>query len=110
MARDHEASVFEEPPLAKFVFGDTRLAWLWLPLRLFLGWEWLEAGLHKYHDPAWIETGAALQKFWERSLQMTPKPVIAFDWYRSFIQNLLDTRSEERRVGKQCRSRWSPYH
>ena len=24
--------------------------------------------------------------------------------------NELDTRSEERRVGKECRSRWSPYH
>ena len=23
---------------------------------------------------------------------------------------LLTTRSEERRVGKECRSRWSPYH
>ena len=23
---------------------------------------------------------------------------------------LLDKRSEERRVGKECRSRWSPYH
>ena len=22
----------------------------------------------------------------------------------------LDGRSEERRVGKECRSRWSPYH
>src|SRR5258708_39584153 len=25
-------------------------------------------------------------------------------------RNGLDTRSEERRVGKECRSRWSPYH
>ena len=24
--------------------------------------------------------------------------------------NLVGTRSEERRVGKECRSRWSPYH
>src|SRR5256884_9591785 len=24
--------------------------------------------------------------------------------------SLLETRSEERRVGKECRSRWSPYH
>ena len=24
--------------------------------------------------------------------------------------NLIDARSEERRVGKECRSRWSPYH
>ena len=23
---------------------------------------------------------------------------------------LIGTRSEERRVGKECRSRWSPYH
>ena len=23
---------------------------------------------------------------------------------------LIDYRSEERRVGKECRSRWSPYH
>jgi thiosulfate dehydrogenase [quinone] large subunit len=86
-----EPVIFEEPPLARFLFGDTRLAWLWLPLRLFLGWEWLEAGLHKYHDPGWYETGSALQKFWERALQMSPKPVIAVDWYRSFIQYLLDS-------------------
>ena len=26
------------------------------------------------------------------------------------ISETLDFRSEERRVGKECRSRWSPYH
>ena len=26
------------------------------------------------------------------------------------IKNLDSSRSEERRVGKECRSRWSPYH
>src|SRR2546422_4361737 len=26
------------------------------------------------------------------------------------LNDLLRTRSEERRVGKECRSRWSPYH
>ena len=32
---------------------------------------------------------------------------------RQEVQHFLDlltTRSEERRVGKECRSRWSPYH
>ena len=24
--------------------------------------------------------------------------------------NFIEERSEERRVGKECRSRWSPYH
>ena len=26
------------------------------------------------------------------------------------IRNMIHLRSEERRVGKECRSRWSPYH
>ena len=32
---------------------------------------------------------------------------------RSHVSELVEpgaTRSEERRVGKECRSRWSPYH
>ena len=34
-------------------------------------------------------------------------------YYREAFENIekqLDVRSEERRVGKECRSRWSPYH
>src|SRR5574343_1692551 len=27
-----------------------------------------------------------------------------------FLSGLVEARSEERRVGKECRSRWSPYH
>ena len=30
--------------------------------------------------------------------------------YFSPIKDQTDDRSEERRVGKECRSRWSPYH
>ena len=29
---------------------------------------------------------------------------------RNRIQTVYTCRSEERRVGKECRSRWSPYH
>src|SRR2546427_8318531 len=29
---------------------------------------------------------------------------------REFRKPVYDERSEERRVGKECRSRWSPYH
>ena len=36
------------------------------------------------------------------------------DWRRRDLnpeaKNLIVVRSEERRVGKECRSRWSPYH
>ena len=29
---------------------------------------------------------------------------------KRLASDLLSSRSEERRVGKECRSRWSPYH
>src|SRR5260370_13555106 len=31
-------------------------------------------------------------------------------WTASSKRSWRDSRSEERRVGKECRSRWSPYH
>ena len=30
--------------------------------------------------------------------------------FQVWLQKLAQWRSEERRVGKECRSRWSPYH
>src|SRR5256886_15576801 len=35
--------------------------------------------------------------------------LVSGDWYAGRYMSLR-TRSEERRVGKECRSRWSPYH
>src|SRR5436853_7544782 len=31
-------------------------------------------------------------------------------WLNTLTKSQIWTRSEERRVGKECRSRWSPYH
>src|SRR5256886_13295950 len=38
--------------------------------------------------------------------------VIGYTTYIELVRDLIDgkERSEERRVGKECRSRWSPYH
>ena len=33
-----------------------------------------------------------------------------FDFFRNWLDAMSKARSEERRVGKECRSRWSPYH
>src|SRR2546422_7958636 len=37
-------------------------------------------------------------------------PVIMMTGYGSVSEAVRAMRSEERRVGKECRSRWSPYH
>ncbi|HMN29224.1 MAG TPA: hypothetical protein PKE45_13830 [Caldilineaceae bacterium] len=84
----------QDPPLARFLFNDTRMAWLWLVVRLYLGYQWLEAGMHKL-SPGWLSGGEALKGFWENAVKIPEggRPAIAFDWYRSFIQFMLDTGS-----------------
>ena len=39
-----------------------------------------------------------------------PETEYGMDEYDKNWLQLRCTRSEERRVGKECRSRWSPYH
>ena len=34
----------------------------------------------------------------------------SFGTMGTLLQEIVAIRSEERRVGKECRSRWSPYH
>jgi len=81
----------EEPPIAKFLFSDKRAAWLWLPIRIWLGLQWIDAGSHKVVDPAWL-SGAALKGSWERmtTIPATGSPAIRFDFYRDFLKGLLD--------------------
>jgi thiosulfate dehydrogenase [quinone] large subunit len=86
-------SQVEDPPIARLLFADTRAAWLWLPLRLYLGWSWLSSGWGKLQNPAWIDTGDALRAFWENGVRLDPKPVIAVGWYRDFIQAMLDAQA-----------------
>jgi thiosulfate dehydrogenase [quinone] large subunit len=92
-SNDRQTIMVDDPPIARLLFSDTRFAWIWLPLRLFLGWQWLESGWGKFNNPAWMQTGEALRGFWERAVAIPAppaRPPIAFDWYRGFIQGLLD--------------------
>ena len=43
-----DADAVQDPQVARFLFADPRAAALWLPVRLFVGWDFLEAGLHKF--------------------------------------------------------------
>jgi thiosulfate dehydrogenase [quinone] large subunit len=84
--------VIPDPPIARMLFGTTRFAWLWAILRVYLGYTWLTSGWGKATNPAWVETGEALKGFWARAVAVPDegRPPIAFDWYRGFIQFMLD--------------------
>ena len=82
-----------DPPIAFALFQTTRFAWLWLIIRVYLGYTWLVSGWGKITNPAW-QTGGPLRGFWENAIAIpeTGRPAIAFDWYRSFIQFMLDNQ------------------
>jgi len=90
-----DGNVIQDPPIARFLFSDIRFAPFWAVVRVLLGIQWLESGWGKLNNPAWMDTGAALQGYWERAVAIpeTGRPAITFDWYRSFIQGLLDSQS-----------------
>lgn len=45
---DTKASVhIPASPIARFLFVDTKMSWLWLIVRLYVGYEWLAAGWAK---------------------------------------------------------------
>jgi thiosulfate dehydrogenase [quinone] large subunit len=93
--------VIADPPLAKFLFSDTRMAIVWLVLRVYVGYSWVDAGWHKILDTGaksnYIIDGSGLLAFWNRiaAVPAAPaKPVILYDWYRGFIQFLIDNHTE----------------
>ena len=46
----------------------------------------------------------------DRFLEMHNLPRLNQEEIENMNRPITSTRSEERRVGKECRSRWSPYH
>jgi len=85
----------EDPPLARFLFSNTRFSTVWAVIRVLLGLAWLDAGLHKVTNPAWMETGLALKGFWTNAVAIPAqgRPPVTFDWYRGFLQGMLDAGS-----------------
>jgi thiosulfate dehydrogenase [quinone] large subunit len=82
----------EDSPFAKALFGSVRWSWLWLLVRLYLGWSWLQPGLDKLQSPAWVgaNAGAALTGFINGALAKTvgEHPDVQ-GWYAAFLQSFV---------------------
>ena len=74
-----------------------------------------------FGDPTWLphpvvlmgKAISALEKRLRARLPKTPQGELLGGGIVAFclpVGTFVCTRSEERRVGKECRSRWSPYH
>ncbi len=79
-----------EPPLARFLFANPKMAWFWLIVRVYVGYEWLLAGVEKLGNPAWTgeKAGLAVSGFLNGALAKTSglHPDVT-GWYADFIRN-----------------------
>ncbi len=58
-----KGEILQDPPLVQKIFSDRRAGWFWFILRIWLGWQWLSASMHKITNPAWVGGGEALKGF-----------------------------------------------
>ncbi len=88
-----KGAVVQEPSLVTMLLNHPLAAWLWLPIRVWLGWQWLTAGWEKVTNPAWLQSGAALKGFLSgavAAVSASGKPVIHYTWYANFLKVLID--------------------
>jgi thiosulfate dehydrogenase [quinone] large subunit len=87
----------EGPAFARFLFNNRAAGLFWLPIRVFVGVSFLDAGLHKISDPGWTQGGASLLAYWQRAAaipEAPARPAITYDWYRDFINFLINGHHE----------------
>ncbi len=90
-----KGEMLQDPPLVRKLLSDPRAGFIWVLPRVWLGLQWLDAASHKVGNPAWVQTGEALKGFWASAIAIpqTGKPPISFDWYRGFLQGMLDAQA-----------------
>ena len=83
-------SLTYECPVGRALFSDTRMAWFWLAVRVWLAWEWLGAAWEKLSSPAWVgnRAGGALLGFAQNAIAQwnIPHSNVAW-WYAAFLNN-----------------------
>lgn len=92
-ARDAETpGQIQDPSLWRLLVGNAHLALLWLPLRFYIGREWLSAGEHKLRNDAWTDGGAAVEGFWTRAITPDAEGGVqaAYPWYADFLEFMVD--------------------
>lgn len=90
-----KGEVVQNPSIITRLLNHPLAGLIWLPIRIWLGWQWISASLHKLESPAWMQTGAALKGFWTNAVAIpaTGNPPIHYAWYRALLQMMLDTNA-----------------
>ena len=83
--------IIPENPVSRFLFSSTQSAFIWLVIRLYVGYAWLNAGWHKVTSDAWTgeNSGAALTGFINGALTKAENGKDVTGWYSSFLESVV---------------------
>lgn len=78
-------------------FQKAHFAWIWLFIRVWVGFQFLLPGCEKLQAGGWMwwDHGTALEAFFKKAtiVPASGKPAIAIDAYRSFLEILLSSHA-----------------
>lgn len=83
----------DDPVFWKLLLGNAYLSVLWMPLRFFIGRQWMTSGEGKLRNDAWMDGGSALQGYWTAATTVPEGATssrITYGWYHDFIKYMLD--------------------
>lgn len=82
--------IIDEPPIARYLFSNTKTALFWLVVRVYVGYAWLIAGIGKVGADSWTgeNAGASVEGFVQGALSKTTgeHPDVQA-WYGWFLEN-----------------------
>jgi thiosulfate dehydrogenase [quinone] large subunit len=86
----------EGPAFARFLFSNSRAGLLWLPIRLFVGFAFLDAGIAKLGESSWTDGGKALLGYWTNAVAVPAAghAPITYGWYRDFLNVLINNNTQ----------------
>jgi thiosulfate dehydrogenase [quinone] large subunit len=88
--------MMQDHPIEIALFNETGpVTWLWLVLRVWLGWQWAAAGWDKIQNPRWMD-GMQLREIWQNAIGQAGQPYsnVAYDWYGDLLGTLAANGAE----------------
>jgi len=88
--------IIPENPVSKFLFSSTHASWIWLVIRLYVGYSWFTAGWKKVTSDSWTgeNAGTAVEGFIKGALAKAESGKDVTGWYAGFLENTVLPNAE----------------
>ena len=93
-SEDIDVTNIEEPRVARYIFASKAASWVWLIVRLWLGYEWINAGVSKLwgaESMAFWRTGLGVKGFTLGAIAESkgPHAQVSYGWWVAILRHVV---------------------